>query len=415
MTARHVIIGFGVAGAAAAEAIREKDPRARITIYNGEPFPFYYRAAMSFYIKGAITEDELYARTATWTQERGVRVLNEKVAAVRPEAKEVVGESGMAEPYDSLLIATGAWPLVFPWPGAELEGVVTYRTLMCAKKTMDLVRKRGVKKAVVVGGGILGVELVEDLRNLGVETTLLVREERILELLFDAWGSALIHRQMEADGVRVALNTLVAEVMGDGGRVSAVKTDKGETIEAQMVGVAIGVKPFVEFLEGSGIDADRGVVVDETLRTNVDGVWAAGDVAVRKVGEEYIPCRTWLTAGEQGRVAGLNMAGVATEFREKVFFNASHAYNSIYAVIGRFGMPEGGGVRHVRLKTGADAYGKIIIENGKIAGGMLIGDVKAAWAVYRAIERGAEAPGNLDEMDWEGLCVALTGGPPNLF
>jgi len=393
-TKSYVIVGSGVAGVQAAAEIKKRDPDGRVTIFNGEPFPFYYRPALSYYFKKAISEDELAAKPLDWARNTGIRILNDRAAVVRTDEGEVAGASGVVEKYDRLLIATGAWPFKAPWIGADLAGVFTYRGVVCAKTKMDYIRKNRAKKAVVVGGGILGVEMVENLRNMGLDVTLLVREDRPVGLLFDEEGAGIIRRQMEADGVRVMTNTEMTEILGDSGRVEGVKLSTGETVEADMVVVAIGVRPETDFLEGSGVETDRGVVVDKFLRTNVEGVYAAGDVAVRRAGEALIPCRTWLTAAEMGRAAGANMAGAPTPFKEKIFFNASHAYRSMYAVVGHYNEPEGAAVRHVVLNSPPGTRAKVILDGGKVIGGIFIGHTAPAWGVYRAMENGAEIDAN---------------------
>lgn len=413
---KYLIIGSGVAGVCAAESIRKLDPGGQITIYNGESFPFYFRAALAFYIKGAISEAELYGKPSSWAKNLRIEILNEKVVRVNTGAKEVALKSGRVDKYDSLLIATGAWPFKAPWPGADLDGVVTYRSLNCARRSIELVKKGNVKQAVIVGGGILGVEFVEDFHNLGVQTRLLVRENRILKLLFDEEGGRLIQSQMEADGVQVAFGAEMAEITGSNGRVAGVVTKSGEKLEAGLVGIAIGVRPYTEFLEGSGIETGQGVIVDGKLKTNIDGVYAAGDVAVRKDGGEFVPCRTWLTAASQGKAAGANMAGAKTDFEEKVFFNASHAYKSIYAVVGAYNAPEGEGFEHIRIETKKECYNKIIVKDGKVAGGIFIGDIRLAWDVYRAIEREAQVDAKaLSNHASPNYARAIIGGPPLLF
>ncbi len=413
---KYLIIGSGVAGVCAAESIRKLDPDGQITIYNAESFPFYFRAAMAFYIKGAISEEELYAKPASWAKDLRIDVLGEKAVRVNTGCKEVLCQSGRMDKYGSLLIATGAWPFKAPWPGADLEGVVTYRSINCARKTIELVKKENVKKAVIVGGGILGVEFVEDLHNLGVQTTLLIRGDKVLELLFDQEGGRLIQRQMEADGVRVAFGSELSEITGENGRATGIVTKSGEKLTAGLVGIAIGAKPHIEFLEESGIETDRGVTVDGQLKTNVDDVYAAGDVAVRKAGAKFVPCRTWLTAASQGRAAGANMTGAGADFEEKVFFNASHAYKSIYAVVGAFNAPREDGYEHIRIETGKDAYNKIIIKEGRVAGGIFIGDIRLAWDVYRAIEKEAQVDAKvLSSNASHNIARAMIGGPPLLF
>jgi nitrite reductase (NADH) large subunit len=414
---RYVIIGSGIAGVTAAETIRRLDPDGTITIYNGEPFPFYFRAAMAFYIKGMISEDDLYGKPSHWAKDHRIRILGEKAVQVHPFEREVVGQNGIVELYDKLLIATGSWPFVSPWPGKDLDGVMTYRSLMCARKTVDYIKKYKVKSAAIIGGGILGVEFAENFQNLGIKTTIIAIEERLMELLFDKEASSLIEEQMRADGVELKLGAVTEGLSGKDGRVDGVILKDDVKVDADLVGVAIGVLPHVEFLENSGLEIDsRGLVVDERLRTSDEAIWGAGDVSVRKIGENYFPCRTWLTAAEQGRQAGVNMTGTGEPFVEKVFFNASHVYKSLYAVIGSFKAPEEPPFEHVKLNTPEGEYAKLILENGKLVGAMFVGGVAPVWDVFNAIAEGRDV--DIDKVSgWRGhrLSRALNGAPPTLF
>ncbi|MDH4184355.1 MAG: NAD(P)/FAD-dependent oxidoreductase [Nitrospinota bacterium] len=415
MSANYVIIGCGAAGVAAAESIRERDENCKITMYNGEPFPFYFRPALSYFMKGLISEEKLYAKPVYWAQARGIRALHEKVASVRPVDREVAGDSGMVTSYDKLLIATGAWPVTLDCPGANLPGVFTYRSIMCCRKITGYIQKRAVTEAVVVGGGILGVELAENFMSLGLKVTMVVRGSRLLDSRFDAQMAQIIQRKMEADGATFVFGAQLAEVASESGHTSAVITDGGQRISAGIVGVAVGVRPMGKFLTGSGIDWENGIAVDSWQRTGVDGVFAAGDVAQVK-GAHGSP-GGWLTASLQGARAGYCMAGGEEDARPVTYLNASHVYKMRYALVGRFSAPEEGAIRKVRLTmSGEDEYGLLTLENGRIVGGAFLGGADLAWDVARAVEnrvRVGQAQTTLDVGTLRHL--ANSGAPAALF
>ena len=386
MTQKYVIIGFGVSGVYAADAIHHRDPEGSITIINGEPFPAYFRAALSFYLKGSITEDELFIKPSGWAKSIGARIISDGAKTLDTKTKEIHTESGLTIPYDKLLIATGAEPFVAPWPGADKEGVVTYRTLVCVNRQLDYIKKHEAKKAIVIGGGILGAEMADNYRALGLDVTMLVLDERLLKLLFDEEAAKIIESAMEKHGIKIMAKTEMAEVLGDE-RVEQIRLKNGETLPADLVGVAIGVRPKADFLDGTGVAFDRGVIVNNHLETSEEGVYSAGDVAVIRDGAKVSVCRTWLTAAKMGEVAGGNMAGGKEEFFE-IFYNASHVYDKYYAVVGDFSVPEGGGVSHTMIDTPDGEYAKLIVDDGVVVGGQFIGNIKPAWQIYNALMKG---------------------------
>lgn len=408
---RYVIIGGGPAGLSAAEAIRAADGEGAISLFHGEPFGPYYRPALSFFFKGDIEEHELLARPASWARGLNVRVIPEKAARVDTAAREVTGANGAREPFDRLLAAAGADPVKPPWPGSDCEGVFTYRTHGCARRIADYVQSRGARRAVVVGGGVLGVELAENFVNKGLQVDLIVWEPRPLSLLFDESGAELIAGRMKADGANIHFDARVASINARGGHVESVTLGNGAVIAADVVGVAIGVRPAAAWLEGSGIELSNGVVVDERMRTNVEGIYAAGDAAVMRSGAAMIPCRTWLTASWQGDCAGRNMAGGDGVFHEPVFFNASHVYTMRYAVMGNFNPAPSPRIARARLNI---PYGhlSVVAENGILAGATLIGDLAPAWALRRAMEHGrAVDAAALNGRGIAALWRALDGEP----
>ncbi len=271
---------------------------------------------------------------------------------------------------------------------------MTYRTLSCVNRHLDFIKQHNVKEAVVIGGGITGIELAENLSHLGLDVTLLIRRNQILNLLFDEKGSAIIETHMKNAGVRILKETAIESVQGENGRVSSVLLGNGEKLETGFVGVAVGVSPDVGFLANSGLGIEKGLLVDNFMRSSLKNIYGAGDVTVRKTGARNLPCRTWLTSAEQGKVAGSNMAGADITFSE-TFFNASHVFDSFYGVVGEFNKPVSEQVIHEILKDDAGGYAKVVMENGRIAGGMVIGDLRIAWQIYKSI--GDPALGAIDQ------------------
>lgn len=382
---KHVIIGCGIAGITAAETLRRHDQNAEITMVADEPF--YYRAGLSVFLKGEIDEGEVYGKPDGWHDEFSIKRLNALVTAVDTQDKTISLDDGQSIRYDRLLIASGARPFVAPWPGADLDGVCTYRSLDCVKRFFRHVRE-GAKKAVVIGGGILGVELVDDFIALGLEVTLLVRGNQLLDLLFDQTGASIIESQMKDDGVDIRFDTEAESFSGNDGKLSAVRLKSGETIQTDLVGIAIGIRANVEFLEGSGIKVDRTILVDDKLQTNIKDVYAAGDVCAvhESNSDRYRPTRTWLPCALQGETAALNMLGQNRTYNEGVFFNASDAYRSMYAVLGKFNPRPADDYEFLICAQDEENYEKLILKNNKIVGAIFIGSLKDVWPVKQLIE-----------------------------
>jgi len=383
---RYVITGMGVAGAEAAEEIRRRDPDGEITILNGEGTPFYFRPALSWLLKGEITAGEIYARPADWVLKRNLTVINEKAVSVNAGSKIVTTESGQQIAYDKLLIAAGAQAVKPPWPGIGLRGVFTYRTLGSALAIAGHVKHVCAKTAVVVGGGILGVELADIFHHMGLAVTLAIRGERILSLLFDETASSIVSRRMESVGVKIVTNANVKSIAGNDGRVSGVELESGETLAGDIVAVAVGSTPDAGFLQKSGLTQDGHLIVNDRLETMAQDVYSAGDIAVIDTQNGFVHCRTWLTAAEQGRMAGANMTGAGLPFGgAKSFFNASTAFGRPYAAIGRFDATDGGAIQNRVISHSGGAYVKIVTENGKIIGGVCLGDMRAALPIRQAV------------------------------
>ncbi len=336
---RYVMVGGGVAALAAAEAVRRQDAGSEILLFSEDPFGFYSRPGLAYLLTGEVPEKQLFPFSAQDFRRLRLRLLHHRVAAVDLRAHVVVTAEGKEVGYDRLLLATGSSAVMPSLPGAALEGVVKLDDMQDARRILKLARR--ARRAVVVGGGITALELVEGLAARGVRVHYLLRGERYWRRVLDEHESAIVERKLEEDGVRIHRHAEVAEILGKRGRVAGVRLKNGEVIKCKMVAIAVGVRPNKGLAEAAGLRCGRGVLVDAFMRTGDPDVFAAGDVA-----EVYDPLsgRTvldtlWPTARTQGRAAGLNMAGANHPYRRKVPINVTRLAGITTTIIGTVGQP----------------------------------------------------------------------------
>src|SRR5688572_7822052 len=321
----------------AAYFIRRADPAAQIEIYSDDPNAAYYRAALTNYLIGELREAQLFAIPPDFFRVHNVQRKHGRVMAVDSRNSRLTLVDGSEISYDKLLIAAGARPNPPGFAGSELAGVMTMRTLQDARTVMDLASSKRLRQAVVVGGGLLGIEWVQGLLHHHAKVIYLLRGGRFFEQGLDQTASDLVISRLRARGVDVRTNEEIGEVLGGKeGRLRAVRLkNSGEEIECQLVGAAIGIHPNVEFLDGSGIDVAvdqksgtaQGIKVDEYLRTSVPNVYAAGDIIHRTLG-------LWEGARLQGRAAGRNMAGGAEIYHAGNHYHATRLYDLDFAGVG---------------------------------------------------------------------------------
>lgn len=334
-----VIVGNGIAGVTAARHVRKGAPGARITLVSDEgPDPFARTALMYVYM-GVLTRAHTHLYEDRFWRENRIDRVVDRAEHLDLRARQLALREGGAMGYDRLLIATGSAPALPPWPGVELEGVQGLYHL----QDLDRMERAtsGVRGAVVAGGGLIGVELAEMLRVRDVDVTFLVREPRYLPRAFSPSESALVESEIRRHGVDLRLATEVEHVEGERGHVQAVVTTDGDRVPAGFVGVGTGVRPNVGWLDGSGVDVGRGVLVDETLATSADGVFAAGDCSELRappVGARSIE-PIWYTARMQGATAALGLLGRPTAYAPGVFFNSAKFFDLEYQVYGQTALP----------------------------------------------------------------------------
>jgi NADPH-dependent 2,4-dienoyl-CoA reductase/sulfur reductase-like enzyme len=333
----HVIIGSGVAGIAAIEAIRSVDPVSSITLIGDDPYGFYSRPGLAYYLSGELHDKALFPRTAEDLQKLNFRSIKGSVTKIlgAEHIVELKNESRIS--YDRLLIAVGARAMPLEVPGADLEGVLKLDHMSDAKLILKQAR-RG-KTAVVVGGGITALELTEGLLSRGMKVHYLLRGDRYWSNVLDEQESRIVEHRLREEGVTLHHHAEIIEVTGKNGRVAGVRLLNGQTLKCDLLAYAIGIRPRVELAKQPGLAIDRGILVNEYLQTNDPDIYAAGDVAQAydSLSGRSILDSLWTPARQQGHIAGLNMAGRKTAYVKAAPFNVTRLAGLTTTIIGTVG------------------------------------------------------------------------------
>jgi nitrite reductase (NADH) large subunit len=370
---RYVIVGNGMAGITAAQEIRRADPDGHIHLVGDEGEPYYYRASLSEWISGQTTDEMLPGRIDAFYKDMDIRQVDGHVIHVSPEAKTTHLAGGETLPYDKLLIATGARANTFPIRG--LQEILVFRKLQDAREIKERVGCCG--RVLILGGGILGLELAGALHKMGIEDIAVVqRSGYVGRPLLDEPAAEWLQAQMRADGITLFLNDTVERVEGQTACLYCKRT-----WEFDLFVQTVGITPC--FPKIANMAAGKGIRVDEDCRTNLPDIYAAGDCTETRIpgSDQWQPTRIWLDCARQGKTAGRNMAGVEATLSEEPFFNASVIYTSLYSFIGE---PHGeGGEPYVWQSEGG--YRKVRIVDGKLAGALLLEERHGSMALFKAI------------------------------
>ncbi len=334
---RYLIIGMGPAAISAAETVRREDPAGDILLFSDDAHGYYSRPGLAYYLTNEIQERMLHPFTEEDFRRLSFRRFQGRVTALHPKAHQVELDDGRKESYDRLLLATGSLAVRPPVPGSGLDGVVKLDDMADAR---DILRRCGRRRsAVVIGGGITALEIVEGLRSRKVRTHYFIRRDRYWSNVLDEAESRIVEHRLQEEGVQIHYHTEVAEILGKHGRVAGVRTKEGQEIVCHIVAMAIGVRPRTELAGDNGLEVDRGLLVDQFLQTSVPDVFAAGDVA-----QVYDPLTgravldtLWGVAVTQGRAAGMNMTGSRTPYRKPVPFNVTRLAGLTTTIIGTVG------------------------------------------------------------------------------
>lgn len=403
---RCVIVGNGAAGIAAIREARALAPEAGITLVAPEEGPAYSRVLTSYYISGQVTRERLDLVDEGFYRRLRVETLfGREAAGLSPEENELRLSDGARLPFDRLLIASGGSAKRLGIPGDGLEGVFTLRNLADAEAIRRFVP--GVKRAVVVGGGLVSFKAAEALLKLGLSVTFLISSDRVLSQILDSDTAGLVQRYLEHLGIRVLTGDDAAQIIGSG-RVARVLTKNGLELPAEMVIVGKGVKPNIGWLSGSGVTVNRGVVVDDYLHSSRPGVFAAGDAAEAydRVRQEKRINALWGNAVEQGTLAGRNMVapeGEGAKYPGSLSENSLHWGELSVITIGVINPPANDPHYLVLGRRRGDAFfRRLVLHDGKLVGAVLYGDVRGA-GILRAMILAPREGEAARQVVWEDL------------
>ncbi len=378
---RYVILGASAAGISAAKAVRANDSASDITVINGEKGGAYFRPIIPAVISGKKSEqDILYPEDPL--QGQNIRSVLGTVISVDTKGKGVLLASGERIGFDSLLLATGCTALKPPIPGLGGKGVFALRTAAHAVRIRDAAA--GAKSAVVIGGGLVGIKAALALRECrqsshAIRVTVVELLPEILQHRLDRIGANMVRAAVEQEGIDILTGQKVAEIVRNGQDVTGVKLRSGRMIPADIVVIAVGVKPDLCYLSGSGIRTNRGVLVDESLRTNLPDVYAAGDVAEGK--DLITGSRTvsglWTNAREMGRIAGMNMSG--SKVRYPGFLSVMNASEIAGVPFISVGLIEPADKKNETiLHRDENGYWKLVLEKDLLVGAVFVGNLNKA-------------------------------------
>ena len=393
---RYLIIGNSAAGIFAAETIRGLDPNGKITMISKENCLPYSRCLTSYFLGKEILEEGMYIRSKDYYAETGINFVWGNVELVNPDSKNVSLESGEKVGYDKLLIATGASPFSPPLEGSDMEGVFQLRTLADTKAMAEFAPK--VKTAVVMGAGLVGLKGAHGLHELGINVIVVGSAPYLMRYSIDPESSDILIRLLEKDGYRMLLNTKAERILGEKNSegqttVSGVVLNSGEQISCQMVLKAIGVRPNVQVVLGTGILVNKGIIVDQEMQTSINDIYAAGDVAEADniLHDEKSVSALWPTATEQGIIAGCNMVGVKRSYHGALALNSAVICGVGLISAGIMNLPPGeDGIVLKALEPERNFYRKFVIKDGRLVGMIMVGKIEGAGVLSGLIRKGAK-------------------------
>jgi NAD(P)H-nitrite reductase large subunit len=385
LSTKYLIIGNSAGGIGAAEGIRAVDKTGEITIASDESYPTYSRPLISEYLAGTYSLERMAYRPADFYEKNGIRTfLGKKAVKLDPANHIITFASGEEIQWEKLVLATGGVPIVPPMKGIPDRGVFNFTTLDDAKAIDQYLSGR--EHAVVIGGGLIGVGVTEALVRRGINVTIVEMKDRILNLILDETASALEVTVLRKAGVEIVTGHTVSEIRTQDSVVSGVILDDESHIPCKIIIVAIGVRPRIDLVAGTGMKVNRGIVVDKFMATSLPDVYACGDAA-EAFDYVYGECRLtpiWPNAYLGGRTAGLNMAGKPTEYPGGTAMNSLKYFGLDIVSAGIVNPPDAS--YEVVSQNNDGNYHKVVLKNDCVVGMVFAGAIERAGIVFNLMK-----------------------------
>ncbi|MEN3278845.1 MAG: nitrite reductase large subunit [Massilia sp.] len=397
-----VVVGNGMAGMRTVEEVLKLAPDVYdITVFGAEPHGNYNRVLLSPLLAGDKNVEDIMLHTRAWYDEHGITLhAGDPVVRIDRRRRVAIAQSGLEAPYDRLLLATGSTPFMLPVPGNDLEGVVGFRDLHDVDTMLAAARRGG--RAVVIGGGLLGLEAAHALMRRGMAVTVVHVASSLMNQQLDGEAGRLLKESLERAGLSILLGAQTSAIAGEG-KVEAVCFADGSELPADLVVMAAGVRPNIALAREAGLHCERAIVVDDTLQTYDPRVYAVGECVQHRRATFGLVAPVW----EQARVCAAHLAGAG----HRRYVQAALATRLKVTGIDLFSAGDiAGGADSEELvlrDRGAGVYKRLVLEGGRVTGAVLMGDVGDGPWYFDLIQRGADVSGFRDRLLFgQALCAA---------
>ncbi len=388
MKERLVLVGNGMAGVRTLEELLKLAPQEyEITVFGAEPYPNYNRIMLSPVLAGEKTIDEIILNDREWYENNGITLhTGDPVVEINRIKRRVISKSGMEVPYDRLLLATGSHPFIIPVPGSDLPGVVGFRDIADVDAMKEAAGSG--KKAAVIGGGLLGLEAANGLQLNGMDVTVVHLMDSLMERQLDSMAAGMLKRSLEEKGLQFLMETQTAAVLGQD-RVSGLRFADGSEIEADLVVMAVGIRPNMELAQKAGLHCERGVVVNDTMQTFDPRIYAVGE-CVQHRGECY-----GLVAPlfEQAKVAANHLAKMGIARYEGSVTSTKLKVTGIDLFSAGEFNEEQGDETLVLQDPARNVYKKLVVRDNRIKGAVMFGDTMDGTWYFQLLREGSDISG----------------------
>ena len=389
--AKIIIIGNGAAGYNASKAIREKDKDCAVTLISKEEVRSYYRPKLSTLIGKEIPENRFYITSEQWYEENGIQqLLGTEVVEIKPEDKRLVLESGEELAYDKLILANGSYNFILPIKISDttlsrdnykkFNGIYSIKDLKDALEVKAHMEKS--KHAVVIGGGLLGLEAAWEMKEMGLKVSVVEFFPRLLPKQLDVEGGRLLESIVSEGGIDIFLGDCAEELLIENNSIKSIKLQSGKVLNCDLLLFSVGIRSNIDLPKKAGIQVNKGILVNNKMETNIPGIYACGD----SVEHNGIIYGNWAAAMDMGRIAGSNASGASEEF---VGFVPSLMFNSMGTKVFSSGNInfEDPFLEQLSYKDDKN-YRKLFFLNNKLQGGILIGNIALTGKITAGVKKG---------------------------